>query len=160
MGCLELPPRIYESLKILCRLAEVNEPLQAHEVAVATTLPPAQTAKILQQMTWAGFVASRRGTNGGFWLIKPADHIRVKDVLSFFAPHGPKRAADPLLASLGRITANCKKEFDRVTIADLAKPSSRPRLQIRQPHKHLTVLYPRVQPRKKALVVKGIDYET
>ena len=72
MLCPELPPRIYESLKTLCCLAAANRPLQAHEVAVAASLPPAQTAKILQQMAWAGFVESRRGAKGGFWLQKPA----------------------------------------------------------------------------------------
>jgi Rrf2 family protein len=48
MLCPELPPRIYESLKTLCCLAGSEKPLQAHEIAAATGLPPAQTAKILQ----------------------------------------------------------------------------------------------------------------
>ncbi len=85
MLCAELPPRIYESLKTLCCLANASEPLQAQEIASAASLPPAQTAKILQLMTWAGFVESRRGTKGGFWLIRPPDAIHVTDVDDFFA---------------------------------------------------------------------------
>jgi Rrf2 family protein len=84
--CMDLPPRIYESLKTLGCLANARGPLQAHEIASATGLPPAQTAKILQSMTWAGFVESRRGARGGFWLVVPASRIRVTDVIEFFSP--------------------------------------------------------------------------
>lgn len=84
LATAELPPRIYEALKTLCCLAAAKKPLQAHEVASATNLPPSQTAKILQQMTWAGFVESRRGTKGGFWLVKPAGRIRVADIVAVF----------------------------------------------------------------------------
>ena len=48
MLCAELPPRIYESLKTLCCLAAAMRPLQANEIAQAASLPPAQTANILQ----------------------------------------------------------------------------------------------------------------
>ena len=126
MLCSGLPPRIYESLKILCCLASVSDPLQAHEIASATGLPPAQTAKMLQLMTWAGFVGSRRGTKGGYWLVKPANRIRVTDVADFFAHHTPEkspRKRDELLIALERATARCHKEFERITVADLAKTS-------------------------------------
>ena len=124
MLCTGIPERIYESLKTLCCLAHAAGPLQAHEIARAANLPPAQTAKILQLMTWAGFVESRRGTNGGFWLVKPAESIRVTDVTDFFAHHAqghsvPKR--DGLLKVLERAIARCHKEFARITVADLAK---------------------------------------
>jgi DNA-binding IscR family transcriptional regulator len=126
MLCAELPPRIYESLKTLCCLANASEPLQAQEIAVATDLPPAQTAKILQLMTWAGFVDSRRGTKGGFWLIRPANAIHVTDVADFFLPHTPGHRLpkrDGLLKGLKQATARCRKEFARITVADLAKIS-------------------------------------
>jgi len=126
MLCANIPPRIYESLKTLCCLANASEPLQAHEIASAAGLPPAQTAKILQLMTWAGFVDSRRGTKGGFWLIRPADGIHVTDVADFFAHHtgGYRlRKRDGLLKGLKQATARCRKEFARITVADLAKAS-------------------------------------
>jgi Rrf2 family protein len=125
MLCNSLPPRIYESLKTLCCLANATGPLQASEIASAAELPPAQTAKILQMMTWAGFVESRRGTKGGFWLASPANRIRVTDVTGFFAHQGQQHALekDGLLKALERATAQCKKEFSRITVADLAKMS-------------------------------------
>ncbi len=126
MLCSGLPPRIYESLKTLCCLANATGPLQAHEIAGAAGLPPAQTAKILQLMTWAGFVESRRGTKGGSWLIVPAERIRVTDVADFFTHHTkdiPRRKQDPLLKALAQATARCQKEFAQITVADLAKVS-------------------------------------
>lgn len=118
----ELPSRVYESLKTLCCLAAAHRPLQADEIAAAASLPPAQTAKILQQMTWAGFVESRRGTKGGFWLQKPAASIRVTDVADFFSrPVKVQRQEDPVFQGLARATEKCRNEFRRITIADLAQ---------------------------------------
>lgn len=124
MLCTGIPERIYESLKTLCCLANAAGPLQAHEIASAAHLPPAQTAKILQLMTWAGFVESRRGTKGGYWLVRPAELVRVTDVTDFFAHdtkgHSPQER-DGLLKALERAMARCQKEFAHITVADLAK---------------------------------------
>ncbi len=122
MLCAGLPPRLYESLKALCCLANATGPLQAHEIAAAAGLPPAQTAKILQLMTWAGFVESRRGTKGGFWLVTPPKRIRVTDVADFFVHHSrehPPQKQDGLLKALEQATARCQKEFAHITVADL-----------------------------------------
>ena len=120
----ELPPRIYESLKTLCCLAKEAGPLQAHAIAATTGLPPAQTAKILQMMCWAGFVESRRGTKGGFWLVKPAERIRVTDVLNFFAHRTHEslgQVRDPISQVLAHAMTRCRKELHHITVADLAK---------------------------------------
>lgn len=122
-----LPARVYESLKTLCCLADATGPLQAHEIASAAKLPPAQTAKILQMMTWAGFVESRRGTKGGFWLVTPPERIRVTDVLAFFSPHqnpeGLHPRQDPVFEALEEVSVRCRKELEHITIADLARLS-------------------------------------
>jgi DNA-binding IscR family transcriptional regulator len=102
-------------------------PLQAHEIASTAGLPPAQTAKILQMMSWAGFVKSRRGTKGGFWLVTPAQHIRVTDVLNFFARRtheSPEQIRDPILKVLAHAMTRCHKELHHITVADLAKVSA------------------------------------
>lgn len=126
MLCSDLPPRIYESLKTLCCLANASGALQAQEIASAAKLPPAQTAKVLQMMTWAGFVESRRGTKGGFWLAKPAGRIRVTDVADFFARRGVAKGSmeqDGLCKALELATAHCRREFSRITVAELARAS-------------------------------------
>jgi Rrf2 family protein len=105
-------------------LAKAAGPLQAHAIASTTGLPPAQTAKILQMMNWAGFVESRRGTKGGFWLVRPAERIRVTDVLTFFAHRthkSPGQVRDPISQVLAHAMTRCQKELDQITVADLAK---------------------------------------
>lgn len=137
MLCAGLSQRLNESLKALCCLAMVSEPLQAHQIASAANLPPAQTAKILQLMTWAGFVESRRGSKGGFWLVRPATRIRITDVADFLAHPTQEHRAQKrsgLLKGLGQAVARCEREFARITVADLAKApgSKRKALRARQ----------------------------
>lgn len=85
MLCSELPPRIHQSLEVLVCLARDSGPLQTQQISAKTKLLPAQTAKILQSLTWTGFVDSRRGIHGGFWLSRPAHRVHVAKVIAFFA---------------------------------------------------------------------------
>lgn len=124
MFCADLPPRVYESLKALCCLAKRDGPLQAHEIARSTRLPVAQTAKVLQWMTWAGFVKSRRGTKGGFWLVVAPEHIHVSDVISFFARRDrgyETKETGGVFRVLQRATARCQREFRHISVANLVK---------------------------------------
>jgi len=84
-----LANQVRESLQTLSCPAETRKTMLARDIASHANLPPAQTAKLLQLLTWAGFVKSRRGSKGGFWLAMPPKCIRVKDVISFFEP-GPR----------------------------------------------------------------------
>lgn len=136
----ELPPRVYASLRALCCLAKAVEPLQAYEIASTTGLPPAQTAKILQMMTWAGFVESRRGTKGGFWLVTPARSIRVTDILDFFARRTQKSSMqlkDPIAEVLTPAFSKCQEELAHITVADLAKAPGCEQPSYGQPQKSL-----------------------
>ena len=122
--CADLPPRVHESLKTLCCLAAHAGTLRAHEIARSTGLPAAQTAKVLQWMTWAGFVQSRRGTKGGFWLVASPENIRVSDVIAFFTRRDRQPEAgetDCVFEALQRATARCQREFKHITVADLVK---------------------------------------
>jgi len=119
----ELPNRVRESLMTLTCLAETRTPMLARDIASHADLPPAQTAKLLQLLTWGGFVKSRRGSKGGFWLAMPPGRIRIKDVICFFEPdymssEGPK---NPISQWLIQATACCRHKIATITIADLIK---------------------------------------
>jgi len=125
----ELPNRVRESLMTLTCLAETRAPMLARDIASHADLPPAQTAKLLQLLTWAGFVKSRRGSKGGFWLAMPAERIRVKDVICFFEPgflnsQGPE---DPISRRLVQATACCRHKIATITIADLTEIQNKSR---------------------------------
>lgn len=121
MNWPELPNRVRESLKTLSCLAETRKPTLARDIASHAGLPPAQTAKLLQLLTWGGFVKSRRGSKGGFWLAMPPERIRVKDVICFFEPGflSSKSPEDPISRRLVQATACCRHKVATITIADL-----------------------------------------
>lgn len=123
MFCSGLTSRSYESLKILCCLTRAESPMRAHQIAAMTGLPPAQTAKILQQIARAGFVHSRRGAMGGFWLSRPAEQIHVADVISSLNEHPAFQPAehedDAVVSVLARAFERCRRAFGRLTIAHL-----------------------------------------
>lgn len=143
MFCSGLTSRSYESLKILCCLACADEPLRARQIAEETDLPPAQTAKILQAIARAGFVESRRGASGGFWLSRPARQIQLADVISSINEH-PQNVGekdDAVMIVLTRAFDRCKRAFGRLTIADLERITRSTQRQVRRSE---------TQPKKRA----------
>jgi Rrf2 family protein len=57
------------------------------QLAAAQTIPPRFLENILLILRHAGLLTSRRGTDGGFRLARPADEITLADILS--ALEGP-----------------------------------------------------------------------
>ena len=117
----ELPGRVREALQTLCCLAEADRPMLARDIADQADLPAAQTAKILQLLTWAGFAKSRRGSKGGFWLVIPPERIHVKGVIEFFEPGFLNSSApeNPIERRLAQATACCRHRMATITVADL-----------------------------------------
>jgi Rrf2 family protein len=122
MAWPDLPKQFHQSLKALCSLAMASGPLKAEDVAHLEEIPPAQTAKVLEHLTRAGFLQSRRGMKGGYWLAVSADRIRVGDVLASFGPRGRARRpkANAVTKAVRRITEPARKKFEELTIADIS----------------------------------------
>lgn len=51
------------------------------EISEAQDVPRSYLSKIMQHLTRAGFVKSRRGAKGGFALARPADTITLRQVI-------------------------------------------------------------------------------
>jgi Rrf2 family protein len=122
MAWPDLPKQIHQSLRVLSCLASAEEPLKAEQVARREEIPSAQAAKLLQHLTRAGFVESRRGTKGGFWLALPADRIHVRKVLASFQPRSARRKtrANGVMKAVRRLTEPARKAFERLTVADIS----------------------------------------
>jgi Rrf2 family protein len=122
MAWPDLPKQIHQALRVLSRLARAGRPLKADEIAGLEEIQPAQAAKVLQHLAWAGFVESRRGTKGGFWLAMPADRIHVREVLVSFERRGRHRKtkANGVVQVLRKITEPARKAFEHLTIADIS----------------------------------------
>lgn len=119
-----LSKRLHVALKGLCCLAQSQGPVRAHELARCAGVPPAHAAKILYLLTWGGFVSSRRGSKGGFWLRRPPEQIRIRDVMRFFqapAEAGRGKRRDPVLEVWRETAAPARETFERLTLADLVR---------------------------------------
>ncbi len=131
-----IPKRLHSALKALCSLAEAGEPMQSREVAQQIGVSPAETAKVLQLLVWGGFVRSRRGSSGGFWLTQLPNRIRAGRVISFFASHHQLsiEGDDVVSRAIRKTGAQCRKRFERLTVADLAagRLESRPQKSARK----------------------------
>lgn len=117
-----LPKRVHSSLKALCRLAAAVEPMRVNQIAADIEVAPAETAKVMQLLSWAGLVESRRGSQGGFWLARPAEQIHIGDVLQFFENRSTAAPTpdDPVLHSLQELSTPCRRKFFSITMAQLA----------------------------------------
>jgi Rrf2 family transcriptional regulator, iron-sulfur cluster assembly transcription factor len=126
---LALPTRVHYALQGLCYLACHAGPVHARDLARDEKIPAAQAAKLLYLLTWAGLVRSRRGSRGGFWLERPPESIRVREVLEFFHPPAARagKAPDSIFRVWNDTVALSRRSFERLTIADLvAKNKSLP----------------------------------
>jgi Rrf2 family protein len=117
-----IPKRIHSAFKALCSLAEANQPVRSNEVAQQIGVSPAETAKVLQLLSWGGFVSSRRGSKGGFWLSRPPEQIRAGQIISFFDSHHEltPNADDKVAQAIRAMSAVCQRRLERLTVADLA----------------------------------------
>jgi Rrf2 family protein len=62
-------------------------PMKGDAVATAQTIPVRFLESILAELRRAGIVGSQRGSDGGYWLARPADAVTVADVIR--AVEGP-----------------------------------------------------------------------
>lgn len=58
-----------------------------NEISEAQDVPKSYLSKIMQHLTKAGLVRSRRGAKGGFMLARPADQITLRETIE--ALEGP-----------------------------------------------------------------------
>ena len=66
--------------------------VRASDIAQAQSIPKRFLDVILNQLRQGGFVESMRGKKGGFFLSRPADSIKVGEVVRFM--DGPVHAMD------------------------------------------------------------------
>ena len=72
-----LSQRTRYTIRALLHLADRygEGPVQLSEIAARQNIPPKFLTVMLSQMIREGFVASRRGREGGYWLAKKPDEI-------------------------------------------------------------------------------------
>jgi len=58
-------------------------PIKIDAIAKAQVIPPRFLAGILHQLKQGGFVQSRRGSDGGYFLARPAASLSVGEIIRF-----------------------------------------------------------------------------
>jgi Rrf2 family protein len=128
------------ALRAVVHLArEAPSPRTTDQIAAATLVPEAYLSKVLQQLSHAGIVKSRRGRGGGVVLAKTPAKVTILEVVNAVDPIGRIRECPlglaahgvqlcPLHRRLDSALALVEKAFRQTTLAEiLAEPTrSRP----------------------------------
>ena len=106
--------------------------LTRRHLAASQQIPLKFLANILQQLKTAGLVNTNRGSEGGYWLARPAERITLADVIR--AVDGPLAnvrgeapeevlyagSAEPLQAVWIAVRSSLRRILEHVTLADVA----------------------------------------
>jgi len=127
-------------LRALMRLADnPDEPSTTARIADEFHIPFNHLAKVVQDLARGGFVTTRRGAGGGLRLARPADTIRLGEVVRFleqgypvvecFRADGGACVLSPRCRFKSRLAAAREAflaELDESTVADCAYPGPGP----------------------------------
>jgi Rrf2 family transcriptional regulator, nitric oxide-sensitive transcriptional repressor len=128
--------KVEYALRAVVHLAySAPAPRTTEQIAMATRVPQAYLAKVLQGLTHAGVVRSQRGVGGGISLVKDPADLTLLEVVNAVDPiqrietcpldlasHGVRLC--PLHKRLDHALASVEDAFRRTTLAEiLAEPT-------------------------------------
>jgi Rrf2 family cysteine metabolism transcriptional repressor len=134
---MSVSSKCYYALRAVYALAEHNssEPLKIAEIAEREQIPIRFLEVILNQLKGGGFVRSKRGAEGGYFLARPAEDLTIGAVMRFV--DGPIAPVDCVSQSRhkecefhgechffgfwGRVRQAISDVVDKTTFADLVR---------------------------------------
>ena len=113
-------------------MRSTTEPVKIQSIASAQGIPPRFLEVILSELKHGGFVESRRGSDGGYFLARPAHNLTVGEVLAFMRKGSSNRSrpgksntdlfGDYALSEMFRKVTNAiSTVYDQTTFADLVE---------------------------------------
>ena len=130
---MRVSAKVDYAIRAIIELAVVApEQIKGEKLAAAQAIPQKFLESILVDLRNAGLVASQRGAEGGYWLAKPADTIKLADVIR--AVEGPLAdvrgqrpetleftgAATDLRKVWLALRVSLRSVLEQVTVADVA----------------------------------------
>jgi len=112
--------------------AAESPPVKGEAISQAQEIPLKFLENILGELRHAGIVRSQRGTEGGYWLARPAEEITLADVIrAVEGPLASVRGSSPETLKYGgtakplgklwvAVRANLRAVLESVTLADVA----------------------------------------
>ena len=122
------------ALEELVRRWKAKTPVQVKEIAARKTIPEDFLGQIMISLKQADIVGSARGPRGGYYLARPPERIRLREVLAALGgpETGPEEslrkhtadsvAARKVLATWRKANAAMDEVIDGVTLADVCEP--------------------------------------
>lgn len=107
---------------------ETGDPIKIAKIAERQQIPQKFLELILSQLKQGGFLGSRRGADGGYFLARPADSITVGEVLRHIdgptsragrSQGGDSPSDSPFPELWERVDRALSSVIDRTTFADL-----------------------------------------
>jgi Rrf2 family protein len=117
--------RVDYALQALVALAAEPAGLKSEEISAPAGLSQRYLQRVLNELRVAGFVHSKRGGAGGYWLAHPASDITVADVLRLLARPSTDAHDDPLEWVWATIEEARLSAAATITLADLAETTTR-----------------------------------
>jgi Rrf2 family protein len=132
-GYVRVSAKADYAIRAAVELAAAGDgPVKGDRIAQAQEIPANFLENILADLRNAGIVASRRGTDGGYWLAQPADEVSLADVIR--AVDGPlanvrgvrseqlayQGSAEGLRDVWVAVRASLRAVLEQVTLADVA----------------------------------------
>ena len=132
----------YERLSQKCKYAlralfeltvrDTTQPVKIQNIASAQGIPPRFLEVILAELKHGGFVESRRGNDGGYYLARPTNKLTVGEVLVFLQRGSPNSnrqrqhktdlLGDYALSEMFKKVNNAVSMiYDQTTFADLVE---------------------------------------
>jgi Rrf2 family protein len=122
------------AIRAMVELAVAGDgPVKGERIAQAQEIPVKFLENIMVELRHAGLVRSQRGTEGGYWLARPAEEIDLAQVIR--AVEGPLAnvrglrseaveytgSAEPLREVWIAVRASLRGVLESVTLADVAR---------------------------------------
>jgi Rrf2 family protein len=131
-GAMRISAKAEYSVLAAVSLAAAGEgPIKSEVIAEEQEIPARFLENILSDMRRAGIIASQRGSDGGYWLARPADEITLAEVIrAVDGPLATVRGIRPEATSYDGVAmplrdvwlalrAHIRVVLERVTLADV-----------------------------------------
>lgn len=130
---MRISAKVDYALRAMAELASAGEgPVKGEALANSQAIPPKFLENILSDLRQASLIRSQRGSDGGYWLARPAAEINLADVVR--AVDGPLAtirgehveqvgytgAAAALQPVWIAVRVSLREVLERVTLAELA----------------------------------------
>ena len=101
-------------------------PVKIGDIAKRQRIPQKFLELILASLKQGGFVESRRGAEGGYLLVRPAETLTAGEVLRFIEgpegrSRGRRRTDSPFAEMWGQVEQAISEVLDHTTFADLRR---------------------------------------